>query len=79
MKDDWKDDADLLAAGAVCPEAGCGEINFAYHDAHDEAQNGTDRFEFMCSRCGREFSILEEDLLFHSVRREWLWAGSHSA
>ncbi len=79
MKDDWKEDADLLAAGAVCPEAGCGEITFAYHDPHNEDEMRTDQFEFVCSRCGREFSILVEDLLFHSVRREWLWAGNHLA
>ncbi len=79
MKDDWNEDANLLAAGAVCPQPGCGEINFAYHDERGEAQRGTDRFDFQCSRCGGEFSIPEKDLLFHSVRREWLWAGNHSA
>jgi len=30
MKDDWKEDAEVLAAGASCPAPECGEINFTY-------------------------------------------------
>jgi len=78
MKNDWKAEAGELAAGAVCPMPCCGEINFAYHSL-DRAVDGSDFWEFTCSRCGLEFITLDEDLLFHSVRREWLRAGNHSA
>lgn len=79
MIDDWNLDADLLAAGAACPRSGCGEINFAYHAPKPDLQDDPDRFEFTCSRCGAEFITSDQDLLFHSVRREWLWAGHHFA
>jgi len=78
MKNDWNAD-DVLAAGAVCPMPGCGEINFAYHMANPDGRSICDRLEFKCSRCGTDFITFDEDLLFHSIRREWLWAGSHSA
>jgi len=79
MKDDWKEDADVLAAGATCPMPGCGEINFTYHMATSDVRGVSDRLEFTCSRCGTEFEPIDEELLFHSVRREWLWAGNHAA
>ena len=79
MRNDWNDDADVLAAGAACPLPGCGEVNFTYHMSGLEGQNIRDGLEFKCSRCGTAFITFDEDLLFHSVRREWLWAGNHSA
>ena len=79
MRDDWNDTADVLAAGAACPMPGCGEISFSYHSATLDRLGQNDPLEFKCSRCGFEFRTFDEDLLFHSVRREWLWAGNHSA
>jgi hypothetical protein len=79
MKDDWKEDAEVLAAGASCPAPECGEINFTYHTANRDRWSVSNPFEFKCSRCGTEFATFDENLLFHSVRREWLWAGNHSA
>jgi len=79
IKGDWKEDADVLAAGAACPTPGCGEINFTYHMPDRDGESVSDRLEFTCSRCGAEFAPFVEDLLFHSVRREWLWAGNHAA
>jgi hypothetical protein len=69
----------MLAAGAVCPAPGCGEINFAYHFADQKHRIANEAWEFMCSECGLKFVTFEEDLLFHSVRRDWLWAGHHLA
>ena len=79
MRDDWKEDADILAAGAACPMPGCGEISFTYHSANLDRLGLSSPLEFTCSRCGMNFAIFNEDLLFHSVRRDWLWAGNHSA
>ena len=79
MRDDWNDDVDVLAAGAACPVLWCGEVNFAYHTCGPDGGSIYDGLEFKCSRCGAAFITFDEDLLFHSVRREWLWAGNHSA
>jgi hypothetical protein len=79
VRDNWNDNSEVLAAGATCPIPGCGEINFAYHSSSPDEQSVYDGLEFKCSRCGVAFITFDEDLLFHSVRREWLWAGNHSA
>jgi hypothetical protein len=79
MTDDWRDECDVLAAGAICPMPGCEEINFTYHSATLRRLGMAYPLEFKCSRCGMEFTTIDDDLLFHSVRREWLWAGNHSA
>lgn len=79
MKDDWLELDDILAAGAACPMHGCGEINFTYHSANLDRLGLSSPLEFTCSRCGVEFTRDDDDLLFHSVRKEWLWAGHHSA
>jgi hypothetical protein len=76
MKNDWSDDVDVLAAGAVCPMPSCAEVTFAYHSGQPVME---EPIEFTCPRCGLQFRTFDEDLLFHSVRREWLWAGNHSA
>ena len=79
MRNDWVNDVDVMAAGATCPLPGCGEVNFAYHASGPDGQSVCDGLEFKCSRCGTAFIAFDQDLLFHSVRREWLWAGNHSA
>jgi hypothetical protein len=79
MRDDWGHDVDVLAAGATCPVAGCGEINFTYHASSADGPSICGGLDFKCSRCGADFITFDDDLLFHSVRREWLWAGNHSA
>ena len=79
IKDDWKDDAAVLAARAACPTPGCGEINIVYQRPDRDGESLSDRLEFTCSRCGTEFSPFVEEVLFHSVRSEWLWAGDHPA
>lgn len=79
MTDDWNDNVDVLAAGAICPMRGCGEINFTYHSGNLHRLGVCYPLEFKCSRCGLDFATIDDDLLFHSIRRECLWAGNHSA
>jgi hypothetical protein len=79
MKSGWEDINEFFAAGANCPMPDCGEVNFTYHIENENPEGIPGLWEFTCSRCGIQFTTVEEDLLFHSVRRDWLWAGSHSA
>lgn len=79
MTDKWTFTTGQFAAGSTCPTPTCSEINFAYHSADDEKERQRELWEFTCSRCGLEYVTFDEDLLFHSVRRGWLWAGNHSA
>ena len=79
MTNNWNLTGEPLAAGSTCPTPDCREINFAYHWAGGEKDPRRELWEFTCSRCGLEYATFDEDLLFHSVRREWLWAGNHAA
>ena len=79
MKSEWRNIDEFFAAGASCPMPDCGEVNFTYHIENENAEGIPGLWEFTCSRCGIQFTTVEEDLLFHSVRRDWLWAGNHSA
>jgi predicted RNA-binding Zn-ribbon protein involved in translation (DUF1610 family) len=80
--DEWNEGSELVAAGTSCPMPDCGELTVAYRTADTEggsAGEEEEAWEFTCPRCGVDFLALEEDLLFRSIRREWLWGGIHAA
>lgn len=79
MTYEWNEDSELLAAGTSCPMADCGELAVAFRSADGKEKSPEEAWEFTCPRCGVEFLALEEDLLFRSIRKEWLWAGIHAA
>lgn len=79
MREEWVEDADLFAAGTNCPMADCGELALTFRTADESGKDAREPWEFTCPRCGVEFLALEEDLLFRSIRKEWLWAGIHCA
>lgn len=79
MRNEWSEDTELLAAGSSCPMPDCGELSLAYRPAEGASRNTQEGWEFTCPRCGVEFVVPEEELLFRSVRSEWLWAGIQSA
>lgn len=79
MTEEWNEDNEVLAAGTSCPMAGCGELTVTFRTADKNESNPQEGWEFTCPRCGVEFLALEEDLLFRSIPKEWLWAGIHSA
>jgi hypothetical protein len=79
MKDDWNEASDLLAAGTSCPMPDCGALTIAYRPTDRDLRTICEPWEFTCPRCGAEFTAHERDLLFQSVREEWLRSGIHSA
>ena len=78
MTDEWNEDSEFVA-GTSCPMPDCGELTVAYRTADTEGGSPGEAWEFTCPRCGVDFLALEEDLLFRSIRKDWLWAGIHSA
>ena len=76
MPDDWEEH-DEVAAGSSCPMPDCGTLAVAYRSAdgvgHDEP------WEFTCPRCGIDFTAPEDELIFHSVPKEWLLATVQAA
>lgn len=79
MTDDWNEDSDLLAAGTSCPMPDCGVLTVTYRPECWDAETADEPWEFKCPRCGVEFVAFENDLLFRSIRREWLRAGIYAA
>lgn len=51
---------EMIAACALCPNEGCGALVISYRSAETPAR---DLWEFVCSRCGAEFSVPEDELL----------------
>lgn len=77
MRSGWKPQADITAAGAICPIPGCGTLVVTYEPAESIyaiTRRRRPSREFICSGCGAEFTAPEKDLVFESVPRDWLLA-----
>jgi hypothetical protein len=70
------EEAEVIAACALCPNEECGALVIAHRWA--EGCN-SEVWDFVCSRCGVEFSKREEELIFHLVPLEMLSACHHHA
>ena len=79
MPHDWEQREDVIAAGTTCPMPDCAALTLTYRSADDVDRLDAEPWEFTCPRCGLEFIIPEGSLIFHSVPKDWLWAGVHTA
>jgi hypothetical protein len=74
---DYSDGFDeIIAAASICPE--CDTLVFAYRSTYMSGQD-SDRWEFMCARCGTGFATPESELAFQSLPEEWLLAKVYAA
>jgi len=80
MLDDWDECDEVLAAGSICPVPDCGALVVSYRPpdrtGHDNAKSWC---EFACTRCGTDFTVPEDELIFQSVPKEWLLARVQAA
>jgi hypothetical protein len=67
---------DIVGAASICPD--CENMAFAYRST-DPKTDESDRWEFLCSRCGTDFAMPESELVFESLPREWLLAKVYAA
>jgi hypothetical protein len=75
MRDDWNERDDVVAAGSICPVPDCGALAVAYRSPdHTVRDNAEPWCEFTCPRCGIDFAVPEDELIFQSVPKEWLLA-----
>jgi hypothetical protein len=80
MPDDWDDRDDVVAAGSICPMLDCGKLVVAYRPPERTGRdNAKPWLEFTCPRCGIDFTVCEDELLFQSVPKKWLLARVHAA
>jgi hypothetical protein len=80
MLSDWDERDEVVAAGSICPVPDCGALVISYRPS-DRARrdDATSWCEFTCSRCGIDFTVPEDELIFQSVPKEWLSARVQAA
>ena len=76
MPDNWKQRDDIVAAASSCPVPDCGSLVIEYRAA-GSTKSGPEDWEFTCSRCGIEFRVAQDELIFQSVPKQWLSANAH--
>ena len=80
MLDAWDERNEVVAAGSICPIPDCGALVISYRPqdrtGHDNAKSWC---EFACTRCGTDFTVPEDELIFQSVPKEWLLARVQAA
>jgi hypothetical protein len=76
---EWKELDDEVAGGAICPMPECGALVIAFRATYPVRPDHIQPWEFACLRCGAEFDVPENDLVFQSVPKGRLLAGFHLA
>jgi len=80
MLDDWDERDEVVAAGSICPVPDCGALVISYRPPDRTGHiNAISWCEFTCSRCGIDFTVPEDELIFQSVPKEWLLARVQAA
>jgi hypothetical protein len=80
MLDDWNELDAVVAAGSICPVPDCGALVVSYRTPERTGRDGARSWcEFTCLQCGIDFSVPEDELIFQSVPKEWLFARAQAA
>jgi hypothetical protein len=80
MLDDWNERDEVVAAGSICPVPNCGALAVCYRPPDRTGRiNAKSWCEFTCPRCGIDFAVPEDELIFQSVPKEWLLARVQAA
>jgi hypothetical protein len=79
MPDDCDEHNDVVAAGTSCPMPDRGTLLVAYSSPDRTRCDHGRPWEFACPRCGIDFTVPEDELLFHSVPKDLLMAKVHAA
>jgi len=69
----------ILRQGRVvrCPTAV--SWRFAYRSGDGVGRDHSEPWEFTCPRCGIDFTVPKDELIFQSVPKKWLLARVHAA
>lgn len=78
MPDDWEQKEEVIAAGTSCPMPDCGALTVAYRSTDGVRRDHSEHWEFTCPRCGIDFTVPEDELIFQSVPKDWLLASVHA-
>jgi len=59
--------------------ADCGKLAVAYRSTGVVGRDHSEPWEFTCPRCGIDFTVPEDELIFQSVPKNWLLAKVQAA
>jgi hypothetical protein len=79
MSHDFEYGDDVLAAASCCPVADCNSLVIEYRPADSVRFGHPEDWRFTCSRCGMEFTVVQGELIFQSVPKQWLSTYTHVA
>jgi len=74
MSHDWEETENEEAAGANCPTPDCGALAVTYRPSDHSGKDKDAFWEFTCPRCGIDFAVAGDELIFQSVPKSWLLA-----
>ena len=80
MLDNRDERDEVVAAESICPVPDCGALVISYRQPDRAGRdNAKSWVEFRCTRCGIDFTVPEDELIFQSVPKEWLLARVQAA
>jgi hypothetical protein len=80
MLDDLDERDEVVATGSICPVPECGALVISFRPSDCAGSDNTASWrEFTCPRCGIDFSVPHDELIFQSVPKSWLLARIQAA
>jgi hypothetical protein len=80
MLDDWNERDEVVAAGSICPVPDCGALAVSYRPPDRTGRDNDKSWcEFTCPRCGIDFTVPKDELIFQLVPKVWLLARIQAA
>ncbi len=65
---------EIVAAASSCPVPACSSLVIEYRVDGSIRPGYLEDWAFTCSRCGTEFTVATDELIFQSVPMQWLSA-----
>ncbi len=69
-------DDDIVAAASSCPALDCGSLVIDYRSADNSRLGHPEGWGFTCSRCGLDFTVPLDELIFRSIPKQWFSAAT---
>jgi len=76
---DRSEHVEEVAAASHCPAPECGAIVVAFGPPEHGRGDCVGPWKFTCPRCGIDFAVADEKLIFQSVPKTWLLARVQAA
>lgn len=79
LSQDVEQSVGVVAAVSGCPVPECSSLVIEYRQVRSVRTGHPEDWVFTCHSCGTEFAIVQGDLTFQTVPKQWLSAETHAA